>query len=210
MAQIEDATNELVGRYNIAEHIVYQGLQHERLNRIFELVGVLCQPRPEPVAWKRKSAATATTLVPRKTFEKWGRGRGSNCFGAQTSAQELAFANPLKCSMKFAAKSSGLSPTEKASLAGVRAASKKTLDSVVGRGEILAPKHALKLFYSDLSASNEEAAPSEGPQKCCRASSVPKDIPKPSPVEGMVESDLFFFLLILMTMRVYPFLFSLR
>jgi hypothetical protein len=36
----------LGGNYNIAEHNAYKGLHHGRLNRVFELAGVLCQPRP--------------------------------------------------------------------------------------------------------------------------------------------------------------------
>jgi hypothetical protein len=42
VARIENAKNLLVGKYNIAEHKAYQGLQHGRLNRIFELARVLC------------------------------------------------------------------------------------------------------------------------------------------------------------------------
>jgi hypothetical protein len=49
VVRIEDAAKELVGRYNITEHNAYQRLQHGWLNRIFELAGILCQPRPEPV-----------------------------------------------------------------------------------------------------------------------------------------------------------------
>jgi hypothetical protein len=65
---IEDAANLLVGRYNIAEHTAYQGLQHGRLNRIFELAGILCLSQPEPVVWKRKLAAAGAAPVPRKTY----------------------------------------------------------------------------------------------------------------------------------------------
>jgi hypothetical protein len=53
-ARIEKKVNELIGRYNIAEHTAYQGLQHQWLNRIFELAGFLCQPLPEPVGRKHK------------------------------------------------------------------------------------------------------------------------------------------------------------
>jgi hypothetical protein len=41
---IEHVVNLLVAKYNVAERKDYQGLQHGWLNRIFELVGVLCQP----------------------------------------------------------------------------------------------------------------------------------------------------------------------
>jgi hypothetical protein len=83
-------------------------------------------------------------------------------FGTQTSTQELALANPLKCSMKFAAKSSGLSAAEKASLTGVNSASKN-------------PKHVQDLFDSDSSVSDGEAVPFERPQKHPRESSISKE-----------------------------------
>jgi hypothetical protein len=50
------------------------GLRHGRLDRVFELAGVLCQPRPEPIALvskKRQVAAAAAQLpVLKKTAEK--------------------------------------------------------------------------------------------------------------------------------------------
>jgi hypothetical protein len=73
VARVENATNLLVGKYNIVEHKAYQGLQHGRLNRIFELAGVLCQPLPEPIAWNCMSATMGVAPAPRKTFGKWGR-----------------------------------------------------------------------------------------------------------------------------------------
>jgi hypothetical protein len=66
-ARIMNATNLLVGKYNIPEHNAYQGLRHELLNHVFELAGVLCQPRLEPIVRKCKPAATAPALVLRKT-----------------------------------------------------------------------------------------------------------------------------------------------
>jgi hypothetical protein len=150
VARIEKATNELVGQYNITEHNAYHGLWYGRLNHVFELAGALYQPRPKPVKRKRKvkSCAVVTALVVRKTFGKRGRGEKSIHSKTQTSAQELALAKPLKHSMKFAAKSSGLSAVEKASLAGVDAAGKK-------------PKRVLNLFGSDSSVSGSEPVPSE-------------------------------------------------
>jgi hypothetical protein len=56
---------------------------------------------------------------------KWGRERKSSHCKTQTFAQELALAKPKKHSNKFAAKSSGLSPIEKASVMGNKVASKK-------------------------------------------------------------------------------------
>jgi hypothetical protein len=50
VAHVENAANLLVGNYNIVEHKAYQGLRYSRLNHIFELARVLCQPRPEPIA----------------------------------------------------------------------------------------------------------------------------------------------------------------
>jgi hypothetical protein len=44
VARVEDAVNLLVGNYSIAEHKEYQELRYGRLNRIFELAGILCQP----------------------------------------------------------------------------------------------------------------------------------------------------------------------
>jgi hypothetical protein len=42
VVHIEDAANELGGRYNIMEHNAYQGLRRRRLNRIFEFTRILC------------------------------------------------------------------------------------------------------------------------------------------------------------------------
>jgi hypothetical protein len=70
VAHIEDATNELGGRYTVAGHIAYQGLRHGRLNCIFELAGVLIQPHPEPIVWKSKFATTVTAPAPRRTSGK--------------------------------------------------------------------------------------------------------------------------------------------
>jgi hypothetical protein len=168
---IENAVNELVGKYNIAENNAYQGLQYGRLNRIFELAKICSQPHPEPVGRKRKvkSYTTATTPVARKTSGILGRG-----INATRSVQEFALAKPLKSSMKFAAKSSGLSAVEKASLAGVNAASKK-------------PKCVLDLFGSDSSTSDDEAVPSKRPRKCPRESPVSEQMSKPPPAGGMFD-----------------------
>jgi hypothetical protein len=42
---IVNAANLLVGNYNVVEHNAYTGLRHEQLNCVFELPGLLCQPR---------------------------------------------------------------------------------------------------------------------------------------------------------------------
>jgi hypothetical protein len=99
---------------------------------IFELVRVLCQPRPEPIARKRKSAAAAPVPGMSKTSGKWGHGRKLSLSETQTSAQELALVKPIKRSNKFAAKSSRLSPAENASVAGVKVASKKASSTSTG------------------------------------------------------------------------------
>jgi hypothetical protein len=135
VARVENAANLLVGNYNIVEHNAYQGLRYGRLNRIFELVGVLCQPRPEPIMQKHKSAATGVALEPRKTFRKRGRGRRSSHSVTQTSAQELALAKPLKRSTKM------------------------TSTSAAGSGATCAPKCGLNLFDSSSSASEDGTAP---------------------------------------------------
>jgi hypothetical protein len=44
---IVNAASLLVGNYNTTEHNTYKGLRYGRLNRVFELADVLCQPRPE-------------------------------------------------------------------------------------------------------------------------------------------------------------------
>jgi hypothetical protein len=95
-----------------------------------------------------------------------------------TFAQELSLAKALKRSMKFAAKSSGLSAAEKASLAGVNAAGKK-------------PKLALDLFGSDSSAFDDEAVPSKRPRKRPRESSILKQMSKPPPVRGMFDKFVY-------------------
>jgi hypothetical protein len=102
------------------------------------LARTLCQTRPEPVGHKRKVklSAAVMALVAWKTSSKRGHGGKSIHSETQSSTQELALAKPLKRTTKFVAKSSRLSATEKASLAGVHAADKK-------------PKCMLDLFGSD-------------------------------------------------------------
>jgi hypothetical protein len=51
-ARIASAASLLVGNYNMSEHNAYKGLWHGQLNRVFELAGVLCQPRSEPIVCK--------------------------------------------------------------------------------------------------------------------------------------------------------------
>jgi hypothetical protein len=137
---------------------------------------------------KHKSAATGIAPAPRKTFGKWGRGRRSSHSRIQTSAQELALAKPLKHITKFTAKSSGLSPTEKASIAGVEAAGKKTSSTpTTGSGVTHAPKRALNLFDSSSSASDDDTAPSEWPRKRSRETPLFEDVPKSLVAKGIFE-----------------------
>jgi hypothetical protein len=193
VVHVKNAPNLLVSKYNITEHKAYQGLRHEWLNHIFQLAGVLCQPRPEPISGKLKFAMTGTTPTPRKTSEKWGRGRRSSHSVTQTSTQELALAKPLKCSMKFATKSSGLSPTKKASIARIEAAGKKmSSTSTAGSGATHAQKCALNLFDSGLSAFDDETDPLEWPRKCSWETSLSEDAPKSLAAKGFL-SDSFFF-----------------
>jgi predicted Zn-dependent protease len=85
-------------------------------------------------------------------------------------------------------KSSGLSPTEEASIAGVKVAGKKASStSTDGSGVTQAVKHALNLFDSSSSASKDKAAPPEPPQKRPRKSPPTKDTPKPTTVKGIFE-----------------------
>jgi hypothetical protein len=97
----------------------------------------------------------------------------------QTSAQELALAKPLKRSTKFAAKSFGLSPAEKASITGVEATGNKmSSTSTTGSDATRAPKRALNLFDSGSSVSDDGAAPLERPQKHSWETSLSEDVPK--------------------------------
>jgi hypothetical protein len=161
------------------EHNTYQGLPHRRLNRIFELAKILCQPCPEPIVRKRKSATTVMALVPRKTSGRHDQVRRSSHSRSQTSAQELALAKALKPSKKS---------TTKAFAASVKAAGKKTLCTSTGRGSVTrALKHVLNLFDSDLSASDSKTAPLERPLKHSKESPLDKDIPKFSALKGFFE-----------------------
>jgi hypothetical protein len=138
--------------------------------------------------WKRRSAATGTTPAPRKIFRKRGHGRRSSHSGTHTSTQELALAKPLKCRMKFAIKSSRLSLAEKASIAGIEVASKKTSSTSATRGNVThALKHALNLFDSGLSSSDDETTPPERPQKHSREIPLSEDVAKSLAVKGIFE-----------------------
>jgi hypothetical protein len=66
--RISTAACLLVGNYNIAEHNAYKGLRHGRLNQVFELASMLCQPRLEPIVCKQKAAAPVPP--PQKTGKK--------------------------------------------------------------------------------------------------------------------------------------------
>jgi hypothetical protein len=134
-------------------HNSCQGLQNGQLNRIFELAGVLCQLRPEPIVQKRKSATVGMTSAPRKTSRRRGHGRRPSHSRAETSTQELALAKALKPSKKFSTKTSTV---------GSEAADKKMFCTSTGRsGTTRAPKRALNLFGFDSSASNNETIPVE-------------------------------------------------
>jgi hypothetical protein len=94
----------------------------------------------------------------------------------------------LKCSKKFAAKSFGLSPAEKASIAGVEVAGKKTSStSVAESGATHAQKHVLNLFDSGSLASDDETTPLKRPQKYSRETSLSEDVPKSLSVKGIFE-----------------------
>jgi hypothetical protein len=93
----------------------------------------------------------------RKTLGKCGRERKSFDSGSQTSTLELVLAKPMKCSNKFVAISSGLSVAKKATAATVKVAGKKMHSaSVGGSGTIQALTHALDLFGSGSSVSDDE------------------------------------------------------
>jgi hypothetical protein len=109
---------------------------------------------------KCESAVTASALVPRKTLGKHGRRRKSFHSEGQPSAQELALAKPVKCSNKFVVKSVGLRIAEKATIAVVKIAGKKTCSASAGEsGATRALACALDLFGSGSLASDNEATP---------------------------------------------------
>jgi hypothetical protein len=89
-ARIANAACSLVGNYNIAEHKAYRGLHHGRLNRVFELVAVHCQPHLEPLAHKWKTAAPVPP--PQTTSKKLRCPRGPSRLVDWTSIQEVALA----------------------------------------------------------------------------------------------------------------------
>jgi hypothetical protein len=152
-----NATNLLVGNYNIPEHNTYKGLRHGRLNHVFELAGVLCQPHPEPIVQKHKPAVAAPAPAPRKTLEKWKHVRGLSQSGTQTSMQELALAKTVRPSKKFTIQSSWLSIAEKTSSANVKGAGKKTSSASAGGSDATHTwTHILDLFDSSSSASDSE------------------------------------------------------
>jgi hypothetical protein len=145
VAPVEKAANVLVGRYNIMEHNSYKGLWHGRINRIFELVGVICQPCPEPPVCKRKMKApdaTEAPLVAKMLCKKLGHGQKLLRTGFGTSTQELVLAKPLCHGKKFASKPCGLSVAKKASIAG----------AVVGGKKV---KRAVNLFGSHSSSEDD-------------------------------------------------------
>jgi hypothetical protein len=138
-----------------------------------------------------KSVAMRMAPALRKTFKKWGHGRRFSHSRTQTSAQELALAMPLKCSTKFATKASGLSPAEKASIAGVEATGKKTSSAFVARnGMTRAPKHSLNLFDSGSSVSDDETS-LERPRKCSQETPLSGVVPKSLVAKGIFEWFLF-------------------
>jgi hypothetical protein len=81
--------NLLVGNYCITEHNTCTGPRHRQLNRVFELAGVLCQLRLEPIARvsKKQKAATVAAQAPtlKKTTKKQKSAKGSSRSGDQTS-----------------------------------------------------------------------------------------------------------------------------
>jgi hypothetical protein len=79
--RIVNPTNLLVANYNVIEHNAYKGLRGGRLNCVFELARVLCQPRPEPIVRKRRSAAAVPVLKKvqkKEVCERFVLLRGSN------------------------------------------------------------------------------------------------------------------------------------
>jgi hypothetical protein len=95
--------------------------------------------------------------VPKIATKKRKCVKGSSYLGDQTSAQELVRAKPLKASQKFSLRSSGLSIIEKTSFVNVKISRGKTSSTSMGGGGLdWAPAHALDLFNSGSSASDDE------------------------------------------------------
>jgi hypothetical protein len=61
---IMNATSLLVSMYNVMDNNAYTSLRHGWLNRVFELAGMLCQPRLEPIPRKRKATVAAQAPAP--------------------------------------------------------------------------------------------------------------------------------------------------
>jgi hypothetical protein len=76
----------------------------------------------------------------------------------------------------------------KTSTAGAKATGKKTFCTFIGgSGVKRAPKCALNLFGSDLSASDGETAHVKRPHKRSKETSLAKDIPKSFASKGIFE-----------------------
>jgi hypothetical protein len=88
-AWIVATANLLVGNYCMMELNSCMGLRHGLLNHVFELAGVLCQPRLEPIARVSKKrqavAAAAQPPVLKKSTEKQKCMKGSSRSGDETS-----------------------------------------------------------------------------------------------------------------------------
>jgi hypothetical protein len=173
VARVEKDANVLVGRYNITKHNSYKGLWHGWINRIFELVGVICQPCPEPPIRKRKMKApdvTDASPVAKMLRKKLGHDKKLLRTSFGTSTQELALAKPLCRGKKFASKPCGLSVAEKALIAG----------AVVGGKKV---KRAVKLFGSH-SSSEDDSGSAQPSCKHPQKSSTPELASKPTLAKG--------------------------
>jgi hypothetical protein len=70
IAWIIVATNLLVGNYCLMKHNACIRLRHGQLNHVFELVGVLCRPHPEPIVCVSKKRQVAATVVQAPVLKK--------------------------------------------------------------------------------------------------------------------------------------------
>jgi hypothetical protein len=157
--RVMNVANMLVGKYNVVECNTYTRLWYGQLNRVFELAGVLCQPRPEPILRKRKAAGTtlapapALALVPQKAGQKRRREKGSSRSGDQTSAQELVMAKQLSWGAWDLV-------SQRASARKVKISGGKAPSTSAGVGCVSKAPKALDLFGSGLFASDDEATAS--------------------------------------------------
>jgi hypothetical protein len=155
------AANQLVGNYSTTEHSTCLKLRHGCLNHIFELAGMNCRSRGEPItrAPKKWRGSIAELPPPTRRAKKRKRKKISFRLGDWTSEREKSLAKSMKQSQKFSianegTQSSGLDVTEKTSLCegcappivgGKTSGQKMSLASAAGGDVGYASAHTLRV-----------------------------------------------------------------